>query len=694
MFKIAPALGKLFFFVITVLMAGQVAAGDVPATAAAASPAAKLPYTPGLDPSAMDRAADPCEDFYQYTCGGWMKNNPIPSDHASWDVYSKLSQENRSYLWGILNDLAARRRGLTPVQEKLGNYFAACMDEAAVEQQGAAPLGAELSAIAALPGTDALGELLARLHLDTGDGSMFFSFSANQDYKDAKAVIAFVGAGGLGLPDRDYYLKDDTRSRGILAAYAAHITRMMQLTGLKPFEASRAAEDIIALESALARASLSRVELRDPQKLAHKYGLKELQALTPKFAWARYLAALGVAGVTTFNVTEPAFFRALNHEWQTRSLDEIKTYLRWQLVRDSAQALSGPFRLEHFSFFDKTLRGIPEPPPRWQQCVELVNGQLGEALGEEYVARNFSPALKEQVLDMTRRIERAMKDEIRELDWMSPATKRRAEAKLAAVANKIGYPDHWRDYSGYSVDRHDFAGNVRRGTQFEVRRQLAKIGRPLDRGEWAMTPQTVNAYYDPQMNDINFPAGILQPPLYDQKMDAATNYGDSGGTIGHELTHGFDDEGRQFDGQGNLKDWWTKGDAAEFTRRAECIVDQYARYTVVDDIKINSRLTLGEDVADLGGLVLAWRAWRTATAGSSSPSRDGFSPEQRFFIGFSQWACANNRPENKRVDALTDPHSPAKYRVNGVVVNFPQFAQAFHCKASAAMVSKNPCRVW
>jgi endothelin-converting enzyme/putative endopeptidase len=661
---------------------------------AADTPLTALPYTPGLDVEAMDRGADPCVDFYQYTCGGWMKSNPIPADQASWDVYRKLAQDNQRYLWGILQDLATRTRGRDAVQQKIGDYFAACTDEAAIESRGAAPMKPYLDRIAAMKTKRDLPATLARLHLDTGDGGFFFGFGSGQDFGDSLQVIAFASAGGLGLPDRDYYLKEDDRSRDIRAKYVAHITRMFELLGESAEAAGRDAATVMAIETELARASLDRVARRDPYKLFHKVDAKGLAAMTPGFDWHRYLAAVGLPRAKDFNVTQPEFFKALSGELETRSLDDIKTYLRWHLARASAPALSSDFVNENFAFFSKTLRGVPQLRPRWKRCVSWVDGQLGEALGREFARRAFGPELKASALHMTRRIEEAMRRDLESLDWMSEETKKRAQEKLATLVNKIGYPDKWRDYSKVAVKRGDFFGNVERAQLFESRRDLAKIGKPLDRGEWAMTPPTVNAYYDPQMNDINFPAGVLQPPLFDPKMDDAPNYGNTGGTIGHELTHGFDDEGRKFDAGGNLKDWWTEKDAAAFDERAQCIVDQYAQYTVIDDVKINSKLTLGEDIADQGGIVLAWMAWKAETADQALAPRDAFTPEQRFFIGNAQWACQNDRPENQRLKALTDPHSPAKYRVNGLFANMPEFQAAFACAAGTPMVNAKRCRVW
>jgi putative endopeptidase len=692
---------RKLFFLLSFLGAscpGFPASAQTPATQPALRPAetplSSLPYTPGLDLSAMDRSADPCVDFYQFACGGWMKNNPIPSDEASWSVYGKLYQDNQRFLWGILDGLAKRTRGRSLTQQKIGDYFAACMDEAAVEKRGAQPLQPTLDRIRRMKSKRDLPALLARLHLMTGDSGLFFGFGSNQDYADSANVIAFASSGGLGLPDRDFYTQDEDKSKAIRSRYLAHVGRMFELLGHRPEAAKRAAGKVMQIETALARASLTRTQRRDPYKLLHKMDARGLQTLTPGFDWGVYLKAAGLSRLNAFNVTEPDFYRELDKQWQALSLEDIKTYLRWHVIHHTAPFLSLAFVNENFNFFGKTLYGVPELRPRWKRCVKLVDAQLGEALGEEFVNRVFSPELKQKTLHMTEQIEQAMQDDLMQLEWMSAATRQKALEKLHAIVNKIGYPDKWRDYASVDVKRNDFAGNVERASLFESRRELDKIGKPLDRGEWRMTPPTVNAYYSPQMNDINFAAGVLQPPLYDPKMDDAPNYGNTGGTIGHELTHGFDDEGRQFDAHGNLKDWWTEKDAREFTDRAQCIVDQYAQYTIVDEIRINSKLTEGEDIADLGGLVLAWMAWKTETLNAGPVSRDGFTPEQRFFVGYAQWACEDNRPENLRAKALTDAHSPGKYRVNGLVVNMPEFEKAFACIAGQAMVRENRCRVW
>jgi endothelin-converting enzyme/putative endopeptidase len=657
-------------------------------------PVTALPYTPSLDIPSMDKSADPCVDFYQYTCGGWMKNNPIPADQAAWSVYGKLTVDNQRFLWGILDDLAKKTAGRTATQQKIGDYFSACMNEAEVEKLGAAPLKPALDEIAALKTKKDLAALLGREHLATATEGLFFGFGSDQDFSDSSQIIAFATAGGLGLPDRDYYTKPEAKSEEIRQKYLVHVQKMLELLGDSPDAAKREAATIMTIETALAKASLTRVEQRDPHNLFHKMDRKQLQALTPDFDWNTYLKTAGIDQVSTFNVTEPKFYQELDHQIQSNSLDDLKTYLRWHVASANAPYLSSRFVKQNFDFYSHTLRGVEQIPPRWKRCVRLTDGQLGEALGQEFVNRAFSQETKQSTLKMTKLIEQAMEDDIKQLTWMGPETKKQALEKLHAVVNKIGYPDKWRDYSSVDIKRDDFVGNVHRATMFESRRQLAKIGKPLDRGEWGMTPPTVNAYYNPQMNDINFPAGVLQPPLYDPKMDDAPNYGNTGGTIGHELTHGFDDQGRQFDAKGNLRDWWTKEDGAQFEKRAQCIVDQYAGYTIVDDIKINSKLTEGEDVADLGGLILAYMAWKMDTQGKQLENREGFTPDQRFFIGYAQWACENDRPENLRANAITNEHSPGKYRVNGLMVNIPEFQQAFSCKAGQPMVSQNRCRVW
>jgi putative endopeptidase len=657
-------------------------------------PLKALPYTPGLDVGAMDRSADPCVDFYQFSCGGWMKGNPIPPDQPRWDVYAKLTQDNQRYLWGLLEDLARKTAGRTANEQKIGDYFAACMDEAAVEQLGHQPLAPTLDRIAALSSRKELASVLASLHMQTQDAGFFFGFGSSQDFESSTSVIAFAEAGGLGLPDRDYYVKDDERSQAIRAKYVEHVAAMLQLLGESADEARAHAATVMEMETELARASLTRVERRDPYQLFHKMDVRALQALTPTFDWRVYFRASGLSKVGPINVTQPRFYEELERQWASRSLADLRTYLRWHAVDVAAPYLSPAFVDANFEFYGRTLRGVEKLKPRWKRCVALVDLQLGEALGREFVKRAFSPETRKKALRMTRQIEDAMGRDIDALDWMSPQTKARAREKLRAIVNKIGYPDRWRDYGPVAVKRGDFFGNVQRAQLFESRRQLRKIGRPLDRKEWRMTPPTVNAYFDPQLNDINFPAGVLQPPLYDPKIDEAPGYGNTGGTIGHELTHGFDDEGRKFDAAGNLRDWWAPEDDRKFEERAQCIREQYSKFVIVDDIRINGALTSGEDIADLGGLILAWMAWKEETAGKRLEPIDGLTPEQRFFVGNAQWACENARPEDQRVKAVTDPHSPGKYRVNGLVANMPEFAQAFACRKGQPMVAEPRCRVW
>jgi endothelin-converting enzyme/putative endopeptidase len=642
----------------------------------------------------MDRSADPCKDFFRYSCGAWIKKNSIPPDQARWDVYSKLEEDNQRFLWGILEQSSKPAASRSQVEIEIGDYFHACMDEPAVEKAGAAPLKPGLDEIAALKSTRDLPAFLGREHLNISGSHMLFGFGSNQDYADSSRVIAFATAGGLGLPDRDYYVKTDAKSQETRQKYVEHVQKMFELLGEDSQIAKTHAQTVMDIETALAKVSLTRVEKRDPYKQFHKMTRTELQALTPAFQWSVYYKTSNVPDTSTINVTEPAFYKELQRLLESRSLADWKTYLRWHLVHAKAPFLSSPFVMANFDFYNKYLLGLEELPPRWKRCVRRVDADLGEALGQVFVQKTFGPNTKQRALVMTKGVEAAMESEIRQLPWMGDATKQRALGKLHTIVNKIGYPDKWRDYSSITIARDDYFGNVERATAFESRRQLAKIGKPVDKTEWQMTPPTVNAYYDPQMNDINFPAGVLQPPLFDPKMDDAPNYGDTAATIGHELTHGFDDEGRQFDAQGNLKDWWTKSDAEEFQERTDCVSEQYSSYVIVDDIRINGKLTLGEDVADLGGTFLAYLAWKSATKGQNLQPIDGFTPDQRFFIGMAQWACGDERPETKRLDAITNPHSPLEYRVNGVVSNIPEFGQAFACRVGQPMVRSKPCKVW
>jgi putative endopeptidase len=652
-----------------------------------------MAYTPGLDVTAMDRSADPCVDFYQYTCGGWLKNNPIPSDQVSWGVYDKLYQDNLTFLRSILEQ-ASIAKDRDAVTQKIGDYYAACMDEAQIEKRGAKPIWPDLVEIQGLKSVRQMAPLVARLHL-AGD-SMLFRSGSQQDPDNSDAMIVGLLQGGIGLPDREYYTKDDAKSKEIRQRYLEHVQKMFELIGDAPDAAKKQAETVMRIETAFAKASLNQVERRNPYKVTHKMKAGELRQLAPNFDWTAYFSVSQIPAFDVLNVDAPDFFKAVNAQLNSVSLDDWKTYLRFHLANSEAPYLSSAFVNENFDFYRKYLHGAKELQPRWKRCVEYVDDQLGEALGQEYVRKAFPPALKAATLQMTLQIEDAMAMRIQQLDWMSPATKQQALNKLHAIRNKIGYPDKWRDYSSVEIVRNDFYGNAERAEEFENHRDFNKVGKPTDRTEWEMTPPTVNAYYNDQMNDINFPAGVLQPPLYDAKMDDAPNYGNTGSTIGHELTHGFDDQGRQFDAKGNLKDWWTTQDATQFVKHADCVVDQYAKYVVVDDIHINSKLTEGEDVADLGGTVLAYIAWKDADKEKQLTDRDGLTPDQRFFVGFAQWACENTRPEDLRARAIVDPHSPPKYRVNGVVVNVPEFGQAFNCKPGSPMVKSadNVCKVW
>ena len=644
-----------------------------------------------MDVSSMDASVDPCVNFYTYSCGGWMKKNPIPPDQSSWGTYSKLQDENTAKLREILEAAAVPDPKRTPNQQKIGDYYASCMDEKTVEAAGLKPLDAGFGRIRDLKSKKTLAELAADI-IPRGD--MLFEFDSQQDFKDSSQVIAVVDQGGLGLPDRDYYLKDDDKSKQLRQKYLAHVQKMFELLEDKPEAAVAEARTVMEIETALAKGSMTLVDRRDPQKVYHKKSARELKKLAPQFDWDVYFSKVGLPSLQSLNVSSPEFFKTLNGEIKQRSLADWKTYLRWHLIHARARALSARFVEEDFDFYGRTLSGAPENQPRWKRCTESVDGSLGEALGEVYVEKYFSAEAKRQVKTMVKEIEDAMEQDIAGLPWMSGATKPKALEKLHTVANKIGYPDMWRDYSRLEVVRGDWMGDSLRARKFEFNRQLAKIGKPVDRGEWDMTPPTVNAYYNPLMNDINFPAGVLQPPLFDAASDAAPNYGNTGATIGHELTHGFDDEGRQFDAQGNLRDWWTADDGKEFVERTDCISGQYSGYTIVDDVKINGKLTLGEDVADVGGLILAYMAWKEDTKGKHLDTMENFTPEQRFFIGYGQSWCSNERDEEKRLRAATDPHSPEKYRTNGVLSNMPEFQEAFHCKAGQAMVNAKRCRVW
>ena len=652
---------------------------------------------PVLDPTAIDASVSPCDDFYRYACGGWLARSPIPDDRARWLRSSELDEHTLDVLRAILAEAAAEKDQSSASARKIGAYYEACMDAPAIEAKGAGALAPLLAGIDAMKDKAALPRELAALH-EAGANALF-SFGSAQDYTDASKEIAAADQGGWQLPDRDYYLLDDYQKER--AGYLEHARRMFALLGEPADKAAADAAVVLKVETALARASMGRVERREPRNVHHKMTLARFEKLAPSFRWADYLVAAGAPRVATVDVVDPGFFQALDAALAAFSLDDWKTYLRWTAAHGLVAALPAAFVDEDFDFFAKTLNGQKQLKPRWKRCVTLADQGLGEALGQAYVEREFPPAAKARASQLVAVIEEAMREDLSRLDWMGPATKKRALAKLAGLANKIGYPDKWRDYSTLEVSRSDALGNLARADGFEFRRQLAKIGKPVDRGEWDMTPPTDNAYYDPQMNDINLPAGILQPPNFDLAADTAALMGAmGGGTIGHELTHAFDDEGRHYDARGDLKDWWTAADSKAFERRAQGFVDEYSRFVTVrgadpsQDVRLDGRLTLGENIADNGGLILAYNALDKILAGRPEAPLDGFTPRQRFFLAYAQSWCDNWRDEAAREAAKVDPHSTGQYRVDGVVSNMPEFARAFSCKPGSPMAPATAHRVW
>ena len=657
------------------------------------SPAAGQPKPlVSFDVNAMDKSVDPCNDFYQYACGNWIKNNPIPADQPEWGRFNELHEHNQLVLRNILEKTSADNSSRSSNDQKIGDYYYSCMDEAGINAKGITPLQPTLDRIAALNSKDQLPALMGYLH---GNGvNALFSFGSEPDAKDSMMEIAGTDQGGLGLPDRDYYLKTDEKSVEMRKAYVAHITKMFELTGEPADKAAADAATVMKLETALATASMDRVERRDPNKTYHKMTVTELQNLSPAFVWNGYFASLQGPSFTSLDVSVPEFVKGMNQMIAATSLDDIKTYLRWQALHTSAPMLPADFVNENFNFYGKTLTGSTELRPRWKRCVQFTDGDLGEALGKAYVAEEFPPESKAATLKMVNELEAALKTDITELSWMTPETKKQALDKLAHIANKIGYPDKWRDYSTLTIVRGDALGNSLRANEFEFKRQLNKIGKPVDRSEWGMTPPTVNAYYSGQMNNINFPAGILQPPFYDPKVDDAVNYGAIGAVIGHELTHGFDDEGSQFDADGNLRNWWTAKDREQFDKLEACFVNEYDGFIAVDDLHVRGKLTLGENTADNGGLRIAHMALLDVLATTPEKPTDGYTPDQRFFVGWAQVWCESDRPEFARMLAQVNEHSPGKYRVNGVVGNMPEFQKAYSCKADAPMVRKPACKTW
>ena len=689
---------KLIYFVA---VAGMSVASSLLLAQTGSTPSSETaPQTfqliPSLDKDLMDTAADPCVDFYRYACGNWSKLHPIPNDSPYSDQFYNLDQYNRQVLHQILETAAAPISARDANTQKIGDYYASCMDEAGIQKKGMAPLQPELDRINALSSKDQLPELLA--HFQLINVNAFLGFGSQQDFKDATREIAVVSQGGLGLPEKDYYLRTGEKDEEIRKQYVQHIGNMLKLLGASEVQASGDAQAIMRLETALAKVSLDITSQRDPHNIYHMMPASSLQALTPALNWEHFYPGTGAPQFQEINVAEPDFFKGLNQVIAETDLATIKAYLRWQFVHSvPSTVLPKVLDEEKFDFDGRKLVGIPEQEPRWKRCVTSADGALGEALGKVYVEQKFPAASKEQSLQMIHDVEAAMGRDIENLDWMSPETKKLAEEKLHMIANKVGYPNKWRDYSTLTVERGDAMGNSFRAAEFESRRQLAKIGKPVNRDEWEMSPPTVNAYYDPSMNDINFPAGVLQSPFFDPSAAAALDYGHIGLFMGHEITHGFDDQGRQFDGHGNLHDWWTKEDADKFTEKAQCIVNEYSQFSV-GDTKINGKLTLGENTADNGGMRLAYMAFlaHAATQGLDLDRKtaSGYTPLQELFLGFAQDWCAVWRPELERLVATTDPHSPDRFRANGVLINMPEFGKAFGCKVGQPMVAVKACRVW
>ncbi len=657
------------------------------------SPSAKP--APGFSLDTIDKTIDPCVDFYQYACGNWIKNSQIPADQAQWGSFVELHERNLDILHGILEKAAAGGASRNGIDQRIGDLYGSCMDEKAADAKGIAPVKAELDRIAAVKDKGALIDEVAHVHL-TGPSPLFNFYSA-PDLHNADQVIAYIDQGGLTLPDRDYYIKDDpdkVEKRQFMVDYA---TQLFTLAGQTPQQAAHSAETVLVIETMLAVDSMDRTKRRDPKNRDHKMTREEAAALGPDFYLNRYFTAVGAPNFTEMNVTNPEFFKLVNGVLEAEPLDALKTYVSWHVLNAAAPWLSQPFVEANFKLQQK-LTGQEQIQARWKRCVNLTDHELGEALGERYVDVTFGANGKQRMLKMVDALEKSLNTDIQDLSWMSDETKAQAKVKLEAIRNKIGYPDVYRDYSSVVIKPNDLMGNIERADEFEAKRQINKIDKPLDRKEWGMTPPTVNAYYSGSFNEIVFPAGILQPPFFDKNVDDAVNFGGIGLVIGHELTHGFDDQGRKFDPHGNLHDWWTAQDGKEFEQRVSCVANEYSNFVAVDDLKLNGRLTLGENTADNGGARIALMALEQMIAddknGKEAQTIDGYTPEQRFFLGFGRVWCEKRRPEIARARVLTDPHSPGKYRVNGVVQNMPEFQKAWGCKAGQPMVAENACHVW
>ena len=640
----------------------------------------------------LDKSVDPCTDFYAYACNQWQAQNPIPPDRASWGAFDEMTARTASVIRGIVEKYARNDPKRTADEKKIGDYYSSCMDEKTIEKAGLDPIASDLDSINALQSSDQLVREIA--HLQREGAYALFNFDVDQDFKDATQETAEIIQGGMALPDRDYYLKEDSPALELRKQYLAHVQKMFELLGDAPERAAAEAKAVLNIETKLAGSALDRASRRDPNKVYHKMTWQELVSLSPAFDWNNYRRAIGAPKIEALNVSEPEFVKAIDELMRTVSLEDWKAYLRWQVVHSDSMLLPARFADESFDFFHKTMAGARELPPRWKRCVSYTDYDLGEAVGKKYVELAFSPASKARVLTMVYMLEAALAGDIDNVDWMSFQTKRRAHQKLAAITNRIGYPNQWRDYSGLAVIRGDALGNSLRANEFRFQRELTKIGKPVDKDEWPYSPATVDASYNPQMNNITFPAGILQPPFFDIHADDALNFGAIGSFIGHELTHGFDDQGSQFDGDGNLRNWWTEDDKKAFQERTKCITDQYAHYTAVDDLKLNGELTTGENVADNGGLRVAYAALVGALLGKPPQIIGGLNPEQRFFVGWASAWCQNRTDAYRRMLVTLDTHSPPNWRVNGAVSNMPAFRQAFHCKEDAPMVRKNACWVW
>lgn len=682
------------FGISLLLMAAMAAAqGPSPGKSGSADTSTPRP-APKFDIANIDKSLDPCVDFYQYACANWIKNNPIPPDYPDWVSFSEVYEHNLGILHSILEKAAANDPQRSPVMQKIGDFYASCMDETAVNKEGYKPLQPELDRIASVKDKTQMIEVMS--HEQLIGPNPLLGFYSSPDLHNADMTTANVDQNGLTLPDRDYYLKDDAPTVAIRKAFRDHMQKMFAFLGQTPEQASHNADTVLKIETALAKAFMDRTLRRDPANLDHKMTVAQIQAIAPNFHLDRYFAISGAPAFENLNVGNPDYFKQINVVVDSTPLEDWKIYMTWQMLNSSAAWLSDDFVQEDFKF-QQALTGQKELPVRWKRCVNAADGYLGEALGQPYVDETFGPEGKARMLKMVDALEKALNHDITTLPWMTEETKKQALVKLAAVRNKIGYPDKWRDYSKLNIMRGDLLGNVLRASEFESNRQLAKIGKPVDKLEWGMTPPTVNAYYSGSHNEIVFPAGILQPPFFDKNMDDAVNFGGIGLVIGHELTHGFDDEGRKFDPKGNLRDWWTQKDAKEFEERAGCVDKEYSGFVSVDDLHLNGKLTLGENTADNGGARISLMALHDLMAQTKQDPKkkiDGYTPDQRYFLGFARVWCENTTPEILRLGVRTDPHSPGRWRVNGVVRNMPEFQKAFGCKPGQPMAPVNACRVW